>query len=543
MALLLWGMRMVRTGVTRTFGAGLRQMISNSVSNRFRALLVGLGVTAIFQSSTATAMMVASFASRGLMATAPALAVLLGADVGTTIVAQVLSFDISSLSPLLLAGGLIAHFSASRAMVQQVGRTAIGLGLMLLALKMIVESATPLRESLVIHELFGSVAGDAVIGVLIAALLTWLTHSSLAVVLLIMSLVASGTIPMQLALALVIGANLGGTLPPIMATLASGPEARRVTFGNAMFKLIGCIVCLPLLGWIMPALAGLDPTPARQVVNFHTAFNLALAAGFILLTDQFAALLRRLVPAPPAQDDPKAPRYLDYGAIDTPAIALASAARETLRMGDYVESMLQDGLEIFAKDDTQAVGRVRRTDDVVDRLHEQIKFYVTKVTRQELDDMESQRASEIIAFATNLEHIGDIAESLTDLAERKVKEKVRFSDAGLKDLTDLHGRVSENLKLAMGIFMSGDVKLARHLLSEKRALVTLERRYSERHIARLREGRPESIETSALHMDILRDLKRIHSHVVAVAYPVLERAGELRALPSGSSHEKRRFAD
>ncbi len=536
-------MRLVRTGVTRAFGASLRQWIGSSVANRFRALLVGLGVTAIFQSSTATALMVSSFASRGLMETAPALAVLLGADVGTTIVAQVLSFDISNLSPLLLAAGVIAHFSASRVEVQQIGRAAIGLGLMLLALRMIVESATPLRESLVIHELFGSVAGDAVIGVLIAALLTWLTHSSLAVVLLIMSLAASGTVPMQLALALVIGANLGGTLPPIMATLGSGPEARRVTLGNAVFKLIGCLVCLPLLGWILTVMEGLDPNPARQVVNFHTAFNLCLVLGFILLTDQAAALLRRLVPAPPAQDDPKEPRYLDYESVDTPAIALASAARETLRMGDYVEGMLQDGLEIFANDDARAVGRVRRADDVVDELHEQIKFYVTKVTRQEMDEKESQRAGEIIAFATNLEHIGDIAESLTDMARRKVKEKVRFSDAGLKDLTDLHQRVSENLKLAMGIFMSGDVKLARHLLSEKRAIVTLERRYSERHIARLREGRPESIETSALHMDILRDLKRIHSHVVAVAYPVLERAGELRALPSVGHAKERRFAD
>ncbi len=524
-------MRMLRTGVTRAFGADLRHAIGKSVANRFSALLVGLGVTAILQSSTATAMMVASFASRGLVATAPALAVMLGADIGTTMVAQVLSFDISWLSPLALMVGVILHFSANTSLVKQLGRIAIGLGLMLLALKLIVTTATPLRESQLIIDIFGSVAGETLIGIIIAALLTWLAHSSLAVVLLIMSLATTGAIPIQLAFVLVIGANIGGTLPPIMAMAGEGPEARRVTIGNALFKIGGAIVLLPLLGVIMPIIANLDGDAARQVVNFHTLFNFAVALGFIFLTDVMSTLMQRLLPSIPMADDPGAPRHLEKSAVEVPTLALAGAARETLRMGDIVEQMLRESLTVIANNDTSRADNVRDLDDAVDQLHEAVKLYVAEVTRQELDKDESLRASEIMTFATNLEHIGDIAENLMDLAKKRDKKRLQFSETGLKDLIELHTKVVDNLKLALSIFMSGDVRLARQLLAEKRTVIALERAASEGHLSRLRDGRRDSIETSALHMDILRDLKRIHSHIVAVAYPVLERAGELDALP------------
>ena len=530
-ALLLWGMRMLRTGVTRAFGADLRHAIAKSIANRFSALLVGLGVTAVLQSSTATAMMVASFASRGLVATGPALAIMLGADIGTTMVAQVLSFDISWLSPLVLTIGVILHFSANTSMTKQLGRIAIGLGLMLLALKLIVTTATPLRESQLVIDIFGSVAGETLIGILIAALLTWLAHSSLAVVLLIMSLASTGAIPVELALVLVIGANIGGTLPPIMAMAGEGPEARRVTMGNALFKIGGAIVLLPLLGTIAPLIAKLDGDAARQVVNFHTFFNFAVALGFIFLTDTMAAFMKRMLPSVQMTDDPGAPKHLDKNAIDVPQLAFSCASRETLRMGDIVEQMLHESFIVITSNDTSRADNVSQLDDAVDHLHEAVKLYVAEVTRQELDKQESLRASEIMAFATNLEHIGDIAENLMDIARKKNKQRLQFSDSGLNDLTELHTKVTDNLKLALSIFMSGDVVLARQLLAEKRVVIALEKAAADGHLSRLRDGRVESIETSALHMDILRDLKRIHSHVVAVSYPVLERAGEVDALP------------
>ena len=530
-ALLLWGMRMVRTGITRAFGTGLRQAIGKSVANRFQALIIGMIVTAILQSSTATALMIASFAGRGLIATAPALAVMLGADVGTTLVAQVLSFDVSWASPLLIAGGFITHSVSSNTRPRQLGRTAMGLGIMLLALKLIVLTAVPLQDSQILRDLIGSVADEALIAILIAALLTWLAHSSLAVILLIMSLASSGAIPVEATFALVIGANIGGTIPPVLATMAEGREARRVPVGNVVFKITGALLILPLLDWVEPWIQSLSSDPAHVVVNFHTFFNIAIATAFICLTDIVAGLTKRLLPADVVTQLNSAPRHLDANAFEVPNLALSSATLETLRIGEIIENMLRESLVILETNNASRANEVRLMDNDVDRLHEAVKLYVSKVMRQELDERESLRASEILTFATNLEHIGDIVENLIEMAQKKDKKRIQFSEPGLKDLTVLHGQVTENLKLAMSIFMSGDVELARRLLVQKREIIALERESAERHMERLREGRPESIETSALHMDILRDLKRIHSHVVAVAYPVLERAGELDALP------------
>lgn len=536
-ALLLWGMRMVRTGITRAFGGDLRQAISKCVANRFQALLIGTAVTAVLQSSTATALMIASFAGRGLIATAPALAVMLGADVGTTLVAQVLSFDISWASPLLIAGGFITHSLSTNTRPRQLGRTALGLGIMLLALKLIVLTAHPLQESQVLRDLIGSIADDVLISILIAALLTWLAHSSLAVVLLIMSLASSGAIPIEATFALVIGANIGGTIPPVLATLAEGQEARRVPIGNAAFKVCGAVVLLPLLGWVDPWVQSFSSDPAHVVVNFHTFFNITIALLFIGLTDFVASLTKRILPDDVVTNDSSTPRHLDANAFEVPNLALSSATLETLRIGEIVENMLRESLAILKTNDASRAKEVRLMDNDVDRLYEAVKLYVSKVMRQELDERESFRSSDILTFATNLEHIGDIVENLIEMAQKKDKKRIQFSASGLKDLTELHGQVTENLKLAMSIFMSGDVELARRLLAQKRVIIAFERESAERHMERLREGRPESIETSALHMDILRDLKRIHSHVVAVAYPVLERAGELDALPKVNGTE------
>lgn len=520
---------MVRTGVARAFGANLRLIVTRATANRLLAFAAGLGVTALLQSSTATALITSSFASRGLMPLSASLAVMLGADVGTTLVAQLLSLKIAWFGPLLLLGGVVMFSSGKATRRRDIGRIAIGLGLMLLALRLVLATSAPMRDALALHELLGALAGDTVLAILVAALLTWLAHSSLAVVLLIMSLVAADVVTPAAAFALVLGANLGGAVPAVIASLSEGPDARRVAFGNAAFRLIGVVAAAPFLPALAPLIAALDSDMARQIVDFHMLFNLAIAAVFIFLTDPAAALLQRLVPADKsAADDPGRPRYLDSSSMDSPSVALTCAARETLHMGDIIETMLRQSMTALLTDDRKLVAEVERMDNAVDRLHEAIKLYVTALTRESLDEAEGRRATDIIAFTTNLEHIGDIIDkNLMELAGKKIKNKRRFSEDGARELTELHRRVLDNLKLALGVFISGDVRIARQLLDEKVAIRDAERAAAENHLARLREGRIESIDSSSLHLDVLRDLKRIHSHICAVAYPVLDAAGEL----------------
>jgi phosphate:Na+ symporter len=528
-ALLLWGIRMVRTGVTRSFGAELRTALSVSAKNRFTAVLAGLGVTTAIQSSTATALIVSAFAGQGLIPVAAALAIMLGADVGTTLVVQILSFNLSWLSPLLLAVGVFGFLGAERRKPRNFARICIGLGLMLLALRLIVLASAPLRETDAFSVLLQPLANEPLLAVLVFALVTWASHSSVAVVLLVVSLVSMQVFELQLAFALVLGANLGGAMTAVGMTMTAAPVARRVPVGNLLMRLVGVLAVLPFLNYVQPYLTELDASPGRMVANFHMGFNLLLLVVFLPFLGVLEKGMSRLLPEKAEEAyDPGRARYLDDGAFDTPSVALACAARETLHMGDEVKQMLVAASAVFRADDDRIIRDVEKHDDIVDKLHETIKLYLTRLTKEELGSRESERCVEILSFTTNLEHIGDIVDkNLMELASKKLKSRRSFSTDGQAELEKFHGRIVSNLDLALNVFMSGDLDSARKLLREKTAIRELEREYIETHYQRIGEGRAESIDSSSLHLDVLRDLKRINSHLTSVAYPILERAGAL----------------
>ena len=528
-ALLLWGLHMVHSGIVRAFGARIRHFLGSVLKSRFHAFTAGVGVTAILQSSTATALMLSSFSASGLVDLVPALAVMLGANVGTTLIVQLLSFDSSAVAPLLLVTGVVAFKRGTQTIVKDLGRVAIGLGLMLLSLHSLLSSLAPVEHAPVVRELFSAITGEPLLTLLIGAVLTWAAHSSVATILLTMSLAYSGFVTPTAALALVLGANLGSALNPLMEGMGStNPAHRRLPVGNLINRLVGCIIFLPLLDPVVQLLQKIDPNPVRLAADFHTLFNVIMALVFLFPLGMISTMLERLLPDVKAADDPSVPLYLDETAIETPTVALACASRETLRMGDIIDSMLQQTMTAILTNDRKLVAQVCEKDNTVDRLHEAIKLYVIKVTHESLDDAEGQRAMEILSLAINLEHIGDIIDkNLMDLASKKIKRQLRFSDEGAAELQEFHHIVRDNLKLAMTIFLSGDVKLARQLLDEKSRIRELEFAAAENHMNRLREGRIESLETSSLHLDILRDLKRIHSHICSAAYPALEAAGEL----------------
>lgn len=524
-ALLLWGMRMVRIGMSRALGKRLQKTIGNGMSNRYVGFTSGVLVTMILQSSMATGLIISSFASRGVVTTAAGLAIILGADVGTTIVAQILSFDISWLIPILTLGGVVVHFSSKNDSRRQWARAAIGLALMLMALGMISQFSTPMRDAPILQDIFRSLENDFLLAIILMALITWLAHSSLAMVLLIISLEAGGVISIYMALILVVGANIGGAIPAITANWSKGNRARRLPVANAAFKLIGCVIILPFLEQITSFLALLNEDNARYVVNFHTLFNVLIAAGFIFFINPIAQIVERLLPEDRTKKSEIAPQHLDYDNIDDPSIAIASATLETVRMGHMIDAMLLKSLGAIEKSDRKAVRAVMKMDSDVDRLHEAIKLYVTKVSRASLDDNDSRRVTNILTFTTDLEHIGDITENLMELHGKKISAKLEFSPEGFAEIKAMHERVVNGLSMAIGVFISDDVKLAKQLLAEKRIVRRMEQTGAKSHMERLRQQRPESISTSSLHMDILRDLKRIHSHIVAIAYPILEYSG------------------
>jgi phosphate:Na+ symporter len=530
-ALLLWGLHMVHSGILRAFGPDLRRILGKALANRFSAFAAGLGMTALLQSSTATALITSSFASEGLVGLVPALAIMLGANVGTTLIVQVLSFNITAVAPVLFILGLVAFRSGPRSRLKDLGRVPIGLGLMLLSLHILLDTLAPAEDAPGVRVLLNSITSDPVLCILIGALLTWIAHSSVASVLLIMSLAYSHFITPYATLALVLGANLGSAINPVVeGARRDNPASYQLPLGNLANRIAGVLLVAPFLRPIADHLSAWQPDLAKLTAEFHIVFNVATAVLFIGVLDNMARLLEWLLPERVRETDPSRPRYLDESSLETPSLALADAARETLRAGDMVETMLRKVMTALLTNDRALVDQVSQMDNAIDKTDEAIKLYLTKLTRGSLDQREGKRALEIISFAINLEHIGDIVDkNLNELAAKKIKRRFQFSAEGADELSSFHKCIMDSLRIAFGVFMSGDVKEARKLLAEKAALRSAEIAATERHLERLREGRPESLETTSLHLDVLRDLKRIHSHICSVAYPVLDAAGQLEA--------------
>ncbi|MBK1614808.1 hypothetical protein CKO44_15165 [Rubrivivax gelatinosus] len=526
-ALLVWGTHNVRTGMLRVFGERLRSVLQASLRQRLAAVAAGFGVTSLVQSGTATCLILASFVGKGLVPAGAALAAMLGADLGSAAMAVVFSLDLSWWSPLLLFTGVVLFVSRQASAAGRVGRVLIGLGLITLALQLIAQATQPMMASPALRTLLAALPAELTLDIAVGAALTVLTYSSLAIVLLVAALAEQGLLPGSAALGFVIGANLGSALLALLATRAAPPAERRLPAGNLVFKLGGALVAAALLPLLQPLLAQAWPDAGTRVVAFHLVFNAALVLVFIGFTGPVGRLVEQLLPdAPPQRGD--RPRHLDPSALATPSLAIACAAREALHQADLVETMVRGIVPVLRDNDLALAARLRRMDDAVDELYVAIKFYLTQISQESLSERESRRWTDIVSFTIEMEQIGDAVErALQDIEDRKIRKQRRLSAAGMAEICDLHERLLGNLRLAMSVFLDGDLDGAQRLLQEKARFRDLERHYAARHLGRLRENTASSVETSSLHLDLLSELKRINSHLCSVAYPILESAGAL----------------
>ena len=527
-ALLVWGTHLVRTGILRVFGANLRAVLAKSTSNLGAAAMSGIGVTALVQSSTATALIVSAFVGQGLMSLASALAVMLGADIGTSLMAVLFSRDLSWLSPLFILFGVILFIVRQSTPAGRMGRVLIGLGLMLLALKLVTQSATVLTQAAAVKALLGSLASDLLLEIIVGAVLTVATYSSLAIVLLIATLATSHVVPMDVALGLVLGANLGSGLLAVLTTLRADVETRQVPLGNLVFKVIGVAVAAPLIGLWQHHVPPLLMDLATPVVLFHLSFNVVMGIVLIGFTGVVANWVQRWLPKPAQTTMAGRQRHLDASALATPSLAISCAVREAMHQADVVETMLIGMLNVLRNNDRKLAAELRRMDDTVDELYSSIKYYLTKISREALGESEARRWTDIISFTINMEQIGDIIERVVqDIEDKKITPGREFSEAGLKEICELHARLLGNLRLGMSVFLNGTVRDAQRLLEEKTRFRELEHEYAASHLERLTHNTVQSIETSSLHIDLISELKRINSHICSIAYPILDSAGVL----------------
>ncbi|AAY95520.1 Na/Pi cotransporter family protein [Pseudomonas protegens] len=522
-ALLIWGTHIVRTGILRVYGSNLRHVIGQNMARRPLAFIAGILVTAMVQSSNATAMLVTSFVGQGLMALTPALATMLGADVGTALMARVLTFDLSWLSPLLIFLGVIFFLSRKQTRAGQLGRVGIGLGLIILALQLIVEAAAPITHAQGVKVLFASLTGDILLDALMGAVFAMVSYSSLAAVLLTATLAGAGVISLPVAIGLVIGANIGSGVLAFLSTSMQNAAGRQVALGSLLYKLIGLLLIIPVLDPLAHWMDSLDFSPQEVVIGFHLLYNTARCLLLLPTVGPMARLCAWLLPERPQENGRARPRHLDPTALATPSLALANAARETLRIGDLIDSMLEAMRDALQGKQTAITQELRALSDDVEALYSAIKLYLAQMPREDLSDQDSRRWAEIIELAFNLKLASDLIERmLRKVQQQKTSQRRSFSEVGLEELTGLHAQLIANLRLGLSVFLSADPESARQLLREKRRFRAQERRLAHAHVSRLQRKIVQSIETSSLHLELIADMKRLNSLFCSSAYVVLE---------------------
>lgn len=522
--LLLYGIQLAGEGLKEAAGPQIKTALQTLTRNRVAGLFTGVGVTFLLQSSSATTVLLVGLVDAGLMSLGQTMGVILGADVGTTLTVQLLAFQIEELAVFIAGLGILIMLWGGQPERRSLGKGILGFGLIFLSIKIMAESIAPLEHNELFTKLLLAVAENPLAGVLVAAALTAVLHSSAAMLGLTITLALNHLITLPAALPMILGANIGTCVTAFLGSLRSKPDAKRVAWAHILFKVAGSLLVLPLLKPFAEVAALTADDLARQIANAHTIFNLGLALVFLPFTGVAARLTQRLVPDQVEEPEEKfAPKYLNPAMLTEPSLALAQAVREALRMAEVVQDMLGLSLDALLGQSRDLIEMVENMDDRVDLLDRAISFYLTKLSSQKMNEEEARRQMGILHLVSNLEAIGDVVDkNLMELAKKKLDKQREFSAEGREDIKTLHTKVLENLELAISAFTGRDQELAQKVLRHKPVIREIEQELYQRHIQRLEKGLAESFETSSIHLDVISNLKRINSLLTNIVYPIVQ---------------------
>jgi phosphate:Na+ symporter len=424
--------------------------------------------------------------------------------------------------------------SSERLFWRQNGKILVGIGLLILSLELTGEATTPLRDSQLLPVIVDYLSSDPVTTYLLAALMTWLFHSSIAAIILLISFASRGLIHPDLAVVMVLGVNLGSSIIAPLLTRNAPPETRVVPLGNLLMRGAGSLIILILFLTFKPSIDFIGSDPVSQVVNTHILFNMIILvagiplSGLVLRATEALVNLKAKPEAPSETIFTQEISALDMSVITSPPLALGNATREVVRTCETVDVMLRRIIDLYEKPDQVSINELAKLDDRLDARHAAIKLYLAKLATQKLTEDEALRTQELLGACVKLEQVGDIiVRNMLVHVQKKMDRKLEFTEEGWDELTEFHAMVLSNAHLAFNVLVSRDSYTARQLVREKDHLRDMEKRTSEMHFQRLREGTVRSVETSSIHLDTIRDLKQINSLLASMAYPVLEEKGML----------------
>ena len=522
--LLLYGVNVAGEGLKKAAGRQIKNALSTMTRNRFLGLLTGIIITFLLQSSSATTVMLVSFVDTGMMQVMQCLGVILGADIGTTLTVQLISFRLHNYAMGIVGLGLLIMFLSRDENKKAFGQGIFGFGLIFLSIGLISDAMSPLKDDRLFQEILLAMGKNHVPVIILSALLTGLIQASAATIALAISLSINNLIGLDTAILIVLGANIGTASTAVLASLRSKTEARQVAVAHIFFKLIGALLFLPFLGQFQRLVEMTATALPHQVANAHTLFNCIIAIAFLPFTGVFYRVVKRITPAVKEQEPERfGSKYLNPELFNNPALAVAAATREAMRMAEIVQDMLSLCLKPFLEScpAPESIEDIEQMDNKVDILDRDIRFYLTQLSRRSLSGEEAQRQMEILHLIHNLENIGDVIDkNLMELAKKKCRKEVSFSQEGEKELKEFHQRIYDNFILAMSAFTTREELLAQQVIGNKKKINDLEQEFYQNHLHRLELGLAESFETSRIHLDVLSNLKRINSYITNIAYPI-----------------------
>ncbi len=533
-ALLLWGVRMVRTGITRAWGDKLKQFLAHRLGNRLSAFFAGAAATLVLGSGTATSLIVSNIAAAGGLPIALGLAVLLGADVGSAITTTIFASSTSVLkqvAPLLVFAGYVVFSFSQEPKPHNAGRILIGVGLMLMALQLISQTTQPLNSASLFHAVLSALSREPVLAFIVGAILAWAFHSTLAAILLIASLAGNDNLALNTAAAFILGINLGGGMPALLGAMSLPREARQLPVANLFCRGIICVAAVPLVPWFISAASNLGLSGLPSVLALHLVINVVVAVIWLPLARLGAAISSRLMPAGEEPPDPLAsPRYLSVASFETPVVALSNAALETTRMSEVLDHMLVTARKAMTSESTETLKELRLQDQRLNTYQSSIQSYLSDLTNRNLTPDETRHAMELLLYVSNLEHAGDIIQlNLADRIKAKLREGHHFAESEEKVLDELCEMIHGNLRMAAAVVSSRDLKGAEALIAQKDIFRALENKMIQEQVSSKGTGKGEALRRSAVLIDLLRDLHRLNSHVVSAGYPIVDAAGLLRS--------------
>ncbi|MCI6692172.1 MAG: Na/Pi cotransporter family protein [Clostridium sp.] len=523
LGLFIYGMKIMGDGLENAAGDGLKSILEKVTKNPIVAVFVGAIVTAVIQSSSATTVMVVGFVNAGLMNLAQAAGIIMGANIGTTITAQLVAFKLDDIAPLFVFVGAAIIMFAKKKQKRDIGNIILGFGILFVGMGQMSGAMKPLTELPLFKEIISTVGGQWYLGIIAGAIITAVLQSSSATTGILVALATAGAIDIRAALPIVFGCNIGTCITAMLASVGTSKTAHKAAILHLIFNLGGTILFIPVLisGILGEAVTIISPNDvSRQIANAHTVFNLVNTAVMLPLTGILIKAVNLIIPGDD-EDEKQGPKYIDDRLLETPVIAAGQVAKETLRMANKAKKGLTLAIEAFEKNDEKLIQKVYDNEAIINSLNEAITTYLVKLSKRELSDKESKIVAATFHVINNIERIGDHAENIAELTLQKINKKLEYSNQAMEQIKRMYEKTAESLQAAIDSYAHNDVNKAKSVSEIESEVDRLQKKYRDLHVKRLYDGICNAY-AGTIFLDLVSNLERISDHSMNIAESVIE---------------------